>query len=77
MSVVPGCDNNADNLYLAGTFNAAKKDSKELITVDVLVRIETKPNQPLLRATINSGSTAVSAAVMKSLQLMLMAKVVE
>lgn len=77
MHVVVGCDQDPNNLYLHGTFNAARRDSKEPLLVDVMVRIETKPNSNIIRATVNSGSTSLSAAVMKSLQLMLLAKVIE
>lgn len=77
MAIIPGVDQSRDNLYGYATFNALRKDSADTIAVDVMVRIETKPGQPVIRVIINSGSTAVSAAVMKSIQLMLFAKVVE
>jgi hypothetical protein len=80
MSVINGCDNDENNIYLYGTFMALRKDQGNQpgsISVDVMVRIETKPDLPLIRVTVNSGSTSLSTAIMRSIQLMLFAKVVE
>jgi hypothetical protein len=76
MALISGCDNNHNNVYLSGTFVSHKRDAQgNNVRVDVLVRAEFKPEAPVCRVTVNSGSTSVSSAVMAAVVALLAGRV--
>lgn len=73
--VVQGVEKTAENVVAGGTFHTATKNAQGTnVTMPCLVRIETKPNIPMLRITVHSGHATVSDALLHTISAVLNAK---
>ena len=68
LALVQGLEKTPDNFVAAGTLHTASKNaSGAAITMPILMRVETKPG--MYRATVHSGHSSVSEAVIQAFAL--------
>jgi hypothetical protein len=73
--IVPNVEKVGDNFVGAGTFHTATKAANGTnVTMPCLVRLETKPNIPMIRITVHSGHPSVSESLLHSISTILNAK---
>jgi len=75
MQIVKDVDKEPGNIYAAAVYHTiTRTENQQFKTIPCFLRIETKPNIPLLRITAHAGIKSVSQAIINSLTLILNAQ---
>jgi len=75
MQIVKEVDKEAGNIYAAAVYHTiTRTENGQFKTIPCFLRIETKPNMPLLRLTAHAGAKSVSQGLITSLTLLLNAQ---